>query len=92
VTWAPTAPPGHRILGVKVLTLAATRSESASGQADTSNCTYCALVVLTLQTEVKLSRNTQGRWTFTSHNHPMRDSTLAQVISKLLATYLPGSK
>jgi hypothetical protein len=50
-----------------------------------------ALVVLALQTEVKLTRNAQGRWTFTVHKHPMRDSTLGQVISKLLA-YLPGSK
>ena len=53
--------------------------------------TVGALVVLALQTEVKLTRNTQGRWTFTVHKHPMRDSTLGQVISKLLA-YLPGSK
>jgi hypothetical protein len=53
--------------------------------------TVGALVVLALQTEVKLTRNAQGRWTFTVHKHPMRDSTLGQVISKLLA-YLPGSK
>jgi hypothetical protein len=52
--------------------------------------TVGALVVLALQTEVKLTRNTQGRWTFTVHKHPMRDSTLGQVISKLLV-YLPGS-
>ena len=49
------------------------------------------LVVMALQTEVKLTRNTQGRWTFTMHKHPMRDSTLGQVISKLL-TYLTGAK
>jgi hypothetical protein len=53
--------------------------------------TVGALVVLALQTEVKLARNAQGRWTFTVHKHPMRDSTLGQVISKLLA-YLPSSK
>lgn len=53
--------------------------------------TVGVLVVLALQTEVKLARNAQGRWTFTVHKHPMRDSTLGQVISKLLA-YLPGSK
>ena len=50
-----------------------------------------ALVVLALQTEVKLGRNAQGRWTFTVHKHPMRDSTLGQVITELLA-YLPGGK
>jgi hypothetical protein len=53
--------------------------------------TVGALVVLALQTEVKLARDTQGRWSFTVHKHPMRDSTLGQVITKLLA-YLPGSK
>jgi hypothetical protein len=58
---------------------------------DPVTLTVGALVVLALQTEVKLSRNSQGRWTFTLHKHPMRDSTLGQVISKLLA-YLPGSK
>ena len=58
---------------------------------DPVTLTVGALVVLALQTEVKLTRNTQGRWTFTVHKHPTRDSTLGQVISKLLA-YLPGSK
>ncbi|MGD0933140.1 MAG: hypothetical protein ABR922_00990 [Streptosporangiaceae bacterium] len=58
---------------------------------DPVTLTAGALVVLALQTEVKLTRNAQGRWTFTVHKHPMRDSTLGQVISKLLA-YLTGSK
>ena len=58
---------------------------------DPVTLTVGALVVLALQTEVKLTRNNQGRWTFTVHKHPMRDSTFGQVISKLLA-YLPGSK
>jgi hypothetical protein len=58
---------------------------------DPVTITVGALVVMALQTEVKLTRNAQGRWTFTVHKHPMRDSTLGQVISKLLA-YLPGNK
>jgi hypothetical protein len=58
---------------------------------DPVTLTVGALVVMALQTEVKLTRNTQGRWTFTVHKHPMRDSTLGQVISKLLA-YMTGSK
>ena len=58
---------------------------------DPVTLTVGALVVLALQTEVKLTRNPQGRWTFSVHKHPMRDSTLGQVISKLLA-FLPGSK
>jgi hypothetical protein len=45
------------------------------------------LVMLALQTEVKLTRNAQGKWAFTFHKHPMRDSTLGQVISKLIAFY-----
>jgi hypothetical protein len=58
---------------------------------DPVTLTVGALVVLALQTEVKLTRNAQGRWTFTVHKHPMRDSTLGQVISKLL-TYMGGGK
>jgi hypothetical protein len=49
-----------------------------------------ALVILALQTEVKLTRNAQGKWTFTLHKQPMRDSTLGQVISKLIALYRAG--
>ena len=49
-----------------------------------------ALVVLALQTKVKLTRNPQGNWAFTIHKHALRDSTLGQVISKLLAAYRPG--
>jgi hypothetical protein len=47
---------------------------------------------MALRTEVKLARNTQGQWTFTVHKHPMRDSGLGQVITKLLGyhvTFLP---
>ncbi|HEY2288463.1 MAG TPA: hypothetical protein VGH88_22210 [Streptosporangiaceae bacterium] len=51
-----------------------------------------ALVVLALQTEVKLTRNADGRWAFTLHKHHMRDTTLGQVITKLLAAYLPGGR
>ncbi len=50
------------------------------------------LVILALQTEIKLSRDTRGHWAFTVHKHPARESTLGQVISKLLAAYLPGRK
>jgi len=62
------------------------------GVRDPVTFTVGALVVLALQTEVKLTRNAQGHWTFAFHKHPMRDSALAQVISKLLATYLPGGR
>lgn len=49
-----------------------------------------ALVVLVLQTEVKLARSTKGEWSFTVHKHSVRDSTLGQVITKLIGLYKPG--
>jgi hypothetical protein len=51
-----------------------------------------ALVVLALQTEVKLTRDSQGKWSFTLHKRPLRDSTLGQVITKLISAYFPGGK
>jgi hypothetical protein len=51
-----------------------------------------AVVVLALQTEVKLTRDTSGKWSFTLRKHPLKDSTLGQVITRLLAAYLPGGK
>jgi len=50
-----------------------------------------ALVVLALQTEIKLTRSQAGKWTLTVHKHAAKDSTLGQVISKLLAAYWPGN-
>jgi hypothetical protein len=57
---------------------------------DPVTLTVAALVVIALQTEVKLTRNSQGRWTFTVHKHPMRDSALGQVIAKLLGYFTGG--
>ena len=51
-----------------------------------------ALVVLALQTEVKLTRDSQGKWSFTVHKRPVRDSTLGQVITKLISAYCPGGQ
>jgi hypothetical protein len=51
-----------------------------------------ALVVLALQTEVKLTRDSQGKWSFTVHKRALRDSTLGQVITKLISAYFPGGK
>jgi hypothetical protein len=49
-----------------------------------------ALVVLALQTEIKLTRNEQGKWALTIHKRAAKGSTLGQVIGKLLAAYWPG--
>jgi hypothetical protein len=49
------------------------------------------LVLLALQTEVRLDRDQQGRWRFRFHKQPMRDSTLGAVLGKLISTYTPPS-
>jgi hypothetical protein len=46
-----------------------------------------ALVVLALQTEVDLTRDEEGQWRLRIHKQAMRESTLANVIGKLLALY-----
>jgi hypothetical protein len=59
--------------------------DSGDPTRELATLTVAALVVIALQTEVKLSRDPQGRWAFTVHKHPMRDSALGQVITKLLS-------
>jgi hypothetical protein len=56
-TWPPPAPDL-----VPVITRAIDDPGYAAG--DQVSLTVSALVALALQTEVKLTRNTQGRWTF----------------------------
>jgi hypothetical protein len=58
---------------------------------DPVTLTVAALVVIALQTEVKLTRDPKGRWTFTVHKHPMRDSPLGQVITRLVGYITGGS-
>jgi hypothetical protein len=50
------------------------------------------LVVLALQTEVTLSRDTAGRWRFRLHKKPMSDSTLGRLLSKLLSVSSGGPR
>jgi hypothetical protein len=45
------------------------------------------LVLIALQTEIKIDRNTAGQWQFRLHKKAMRDSTLGQLLGKLLALY-----
>ena len=68
----------------------ATTPDAGATRFEPATLALGALVILALQTEVKLTRNTKGKWALNLHKHPMRDSTLAQVISKLLALYKPG--
>ncbi len=45
------------------------------------------LVLLALQTEIKIDRNTTGQWQFRLHKKAMRDSTLGRLLGKLLVLY-----
>ena len=74
---------------VPVITQAITMADDTT-RFEPATLAVGALVVLALQTDVKLTRSAQGKWSFTVHKQAMRDSTLAQVISKLLGLYRPG--
>jgi hypothetical protein len=49
------------------------------------------LVVLALQTEVKLDRGADGKWTFQFHKKALTDTALGTLIAKLIATYTGGT-
>ncbi|MFD4633029.1 hypothetical protein ACFVYR_05490 [Streptomyces sp. NPDC058284] len=49
------------------------------------------LVVVLLQTEVAVKRDTRGRWSFTLHKRAMKDAALGRVFTALL-TRLTGGK
>lgn len=65
----------------------ATQMQPQQSRFDTATLLIGALVVLALTTEVDLSRNEDGRWKLHIHRQAMRDSTLATLISKLMAFY-----
>lgn len=46
-----------------------------------------ALVIIALQTDVKVERNTAGKWRFAVHKKAMSDSALGGLLSKLIAWY-----
>lgn len=43
------------------------------------------LVIVILQTDIKFTRNTRGKWSLTIHKKAARDSTLGKVIRGLLS-------
>lgn len=50
------------------------------------------LVLAILQTDLKLKRDSKGNWTFELHKTPMRDSTLAKVITAFIDRFTnPGN-
>ncbi|CAM5651260.1 hypothetical protein SALBM135S_05119 [Streptomyces alboniger] len=48
------------------------------------------LVVVLLQTEVAVKRDTRGRWSFTIHKRAMRDAALGRVFTALLSRLTGG--
>ncbi|MFD9075517.1 MULTISPECIES: hypothetical protein [Streptomyces] len=48
------------------------------------------LVVVLLQTEVVVKRDTRGRWSFTVHKRAMRDAALGRVFTALLSRISSG--
>lgn len=50
------------------------------------------LVLAILQTDLKLKRDSKGNWTFELHKKPMKDSTLAKVITAFISRFTnPGN-
>ena len=45
------------------------------------------LVLLALQTDVRVERNTAGEWQFRLHKKALRDSTLGRLLGQLLALH-----
>jgi hypothetical protein len=47
------------------------------------------LILAALQTEVELERSPEGNWRFRLHKQPMRESTLGQLLTALIARFTP---
>jgi hypothetical protein len=45
------------------------------------------LVLIALQTEIKIDQNTTGQWQFRLHKKAIRDPTLGRIIGQLVALY-----
>ena len=59
---------------------------------DPVTLTLGGLVLAILQTDLKLKRDSKGSWTFELHKTPMRDSTLAKVITAFIGRFTnPGN-
>ena len=95
-----TPPPSDGDLAQATLThLAATRPELApviqravglaedTTRLEPTTLALGGLVLLALQTEIKIERNTTGEWQFRLHKKAMRDSTLGRLVGQLLALH-----
>lgn len=82
---SPTSPPPAPEL-VPVIDHAARLAEDTT-RFEPATLAFGGLVLIALQTEVKVDCNTAGQWQFRLHKKAMRDSTLGQLLGKLLALY-----
>ncbi|MEV0120532.1 hypothetical protein AB0I16_03070 [Streptomyces sp. NPDC050703] len=57
---------------------------------DPVSLSVTVLVVVLLQTEVAVKRDTRGRWSFTIHKRAMRDAALGRVFTALLSRLTGG--
>ena len=63
-------------------------ASNAGERFDPVTLTVGVLAVAIMQTEVKLKRDAQGRWSFELHKKAMRDSALGHVISTFIGHFM----
>jgi hypothetical protein len=68
-----------------LITHAASTPAEATERFEPLTLAIGGLIILALQTDVTLERNTQGRWKFRLHKQPMGDSTLGRLLGKLIS-------
>ncbi|KUL62698.1 hypothetical protein [Streptomyces sp. NRRL S-1521] len=65
-------------------------ARSPMERVDPVSLSVTVLVVVLLQTEVAVKRDTRGRWSFTLHKRAMRDAALGRVFTALLSRLTGG--
>jgi len=68
----------------------AVRRRRPVGQRDPLSLAVGGLIVLALKSEIQLKRTSTGKWTFSYHLKPTRDSSLAAIFTKLWGLYGGG--
>jgi hypothetical protein len=68
----------------------AVRRPRPPGQRDPLSLAVGGLIVLVLKSEVQLKRTSTGKWTFSYHLKPTKDSSLVAILTKLWGLYGGG--
>ena len=68
----------------------AVRGHRPIGQRDPLSLAVGGLIVLVLKSEIQLKRTSTGKWTFSYHLKPTKDSSLAAIFTKLWGLYGGG--